>query len=247
LLDLVSYNEKHNEANGENNADGESNNRSWNCGAEGPTDDPQISALRARQQRNFLATVLLSEGVPMLCHGDELGRTQHGNNNGFCQDNATTWIDWEHADTDLIEFVRYVSAIRSQHPVFRRRQFFSGSPVRPRRSSDPPDIAWFRPDGSEMTDADWESGFGRSIAVYLNGAGISDRDARGERITDCSFVVCFNAHDEAIDFVLPSGGFESGWMVVLDTMDSLPAADPKPAEDMIVVGPRALVLLKARE
>ena len=151
LRDLVSYNEKHNEANSEDNRDGESHNRSWNCGAEGPTDDPEINALRARQQRNFLTTLLLSQGVPMISHGDELGRTQQGNNNVYCQDNELSWIDWANADTELIEFTRAVSALRAAHPVFRRRRFFSGKPVGRRGGDGLPDIAWFAPDGSEMT------------------------------------------------------------------------------------------------
>ena len=163
LRDLVSYNEKHNEANGEDNSDGESHNRSWNCGVEGPTDDPEINALRARQQRNFLTTLLLSQGVPMIAHGDELGRTQQGNNNVYCQDNELSWIDWAQADTELIEFTRAVSALRAAHPVFRRRRFFSGRPVRQRGGDGLPDIAWFAPDGSEMTDEDWESGFAKSV------------------------------------------------------------------------------------
>ena len=163
LRDLVSYNEKHNEANGEDNNDGESHNRSWNCGVEGPTDDPEVNALRARQQRNFLTTLLLSQGVPMIAHGDELGRTQQGNNNVYCQDNELSWIDWARPTRDLIEFTRAVSALRAAHPVFRRRRFFSGGTVRQRGRPKLPDIAWFAPDGAEMTDEDWESGFAKSL------------------------------------------------------------------------------------
>ena len=207
LRDLVSYNEKHNDANGEDNNDGESNNQSWNCGVEGPTDDPEINALRAHQQRNFLATTLLSQGVPMISHGDELGRTQNGNNNGFCQDNEITWVHWDKADTELLEFTRSVSALRAAHPVFRRRRFFKGVPVRRRGVEGQPDISWFRPDGSEMNDDDWDSGFGKSVAVYLNGLGIPDLDARGQRVTDDSFFLCFNAHHEPIEFTLPPGEF----------------------------------------
>ncbi len=154
LRDLVSYNEKHNEANGEDNNDGESHNRSWNCGAEGPTDDAGVNELRARQQRNFITTLLLSQGVPMICHGDELGRTQSGNNNGYCQDSELTWIDWANADTGLLKFNRMVSTLRASHPVFRRRRFFSGKPVGRRGRDGLPDIAWFGPDGDEMTDKD---------------------------------------------------------------------------------------------
>src|SRR5258707_9598666 len=193
LRDLVSYNEKHNEANKEDNRDGESHNRSWNCGVEGPTDDPEITGLRAQQQRNFLVTLLLSQGVPMISHGDELGRTQLGNNNVYCQDSQLSWIDWAQADTDLIEFTRSVSALRTAHPVFRRRRFFSGKPVGRRGDGGMPDITWFAPDGTEMTEEDWDSGFAKSIAVYLNGQGIADPDLRGQRVTDDSFVLCFNA------------------------------------------------------
>ena len=213
LRDLVSYNEKHNEANGEDNRDGESHNRSWNCGAEGPTDDPAVNELRARQQRNFLATTLLSQGVPMISHGDELGRTQGGNNNGFCQDSEITWIHWDETDTALVEFTRAVSALRTEHPVFRRRRFFTGLPVRRRDAYGVPDISWFRPDGTEMSDDDWEAGFGRSIAVYLNGLGIPGLDARGHRVTDDSFVLCFNAHDEPLQFILPPAEFGSAWLL----------------------------------
>ena len=183
LRDLVSYNEKHNEANGEDNNDGESHNRSWNCGAEGRPTTPRINELRARQQRNFLTTLLLSQGVPMICHGDELGRTQSGNNNGYCQDNELTWIDWADADTDLLEFTRTVSALRAEHPVFRRRRFFNGKPVGRRGQDGLPDIAWFAPNGAEMTDEDWGAGFAKSVAVFLNGHGIPGRDPRGQRVT----------------------------------------------------------------
>jgi glycogen operon protein len=178
LRDLVSYNEKHNEANGEDNNDGESHNRSWNCGVEGPTDDAGVNELRARQQRNFITTLLLSQGVPMICHGDELGRTQEGNNNGYCQDNSLTWIDWSKPDDGLLEFIRVVSALRTNHPVFRRRRFFSGKPVGRRGQDGLPDISWFAPDGSEMTDEDWGASFAKSITVFLNGHGIPDLDAR---------------------------------------------------------------------
>jgi isoamylase len=228
LRDLVSYNEKHNEANGEDNNDGESHNRSWNCGAEGPTEDPGINELRARQQRNFITTLLLSQGVPMICHGDELGRTQHGNNNGYCQDSELTWIDWATADTELLEFTRTVSALRANHPVFRRRRFFSGKPVGRRGEGGLPDIAWFAPDGSEMTDEDWGAGFSKSVAVFLNGHGIPDRDARGQRVLDDSFLLCFNAHYEPLEFVLPPSEFGENWCTVVYTG----AEDARPSEEM---------------
>jgi isoamylase len=248
LRDLVSYNEKHNAANGEDNNDGESNNKSWNCGAEGPTTDPDIIALRDRQQRNFLATTLLSQGVPMICHGDELGRTQNGNNNGFCQDSELTWINWAEADTALIEFTSAVSALRAVHPVFRRRRFFNGLPVRRRGFAGLPDISWFTPDGSEMSDEDWDSGFGKSVAVYLNGQGIPDRDARGQRVTDDSFVLCFNAHHEPIEFTLPPKDFGSAWLPVIDTAaDTGSVGDDGPiaAGETMKIDGRAVVLLRA--
>jgi len=245
LRDLVSYNEKHNEANGEDNNDGESHNRSWNCGAEGPTQDLAIVALRAQQSRNFIATLFLSQGVPMLCHGDELGRSQQGNNNGFCQDNELTWIDWKNIDVDLLEFTRRAAGLREAHPVFRRRRFFRGRPLGRRGKEGLPDIAWLQPDGSEMSDEDWDSGFGRAVAVFLNGNGISDVDARGERVVDDSFILCFSAHDEAIEFTLPASDYGTAWEVVLDTGDSDPSDDSLfGAGASVVVGPRALVVLQ---
>jgi isoamylase len=247
LRDLVSYNEKHNEANGEDNNDGESHNRSWNCGAEGPTDDPEINALRAQQQRNFLTTLLLSQGVPMICHGDELGRTQGGNNNGYCQDNEITWVNWAEADTELLEFAQKISALRAEHPIFRRRRFFNGRPVRQRGSAGVPDISWFRPDGSEMSDEDWDSGFGKSVAVYLNGHGIPDLDPRGQRVTDDSFVVCFNAHHEPIEFTVPPSEFGNSWQPVIDTAAAVDdeTAEPVAAEATLKVGARAIVVLQS--
>ncbi|KUI35813.1 glycogen debranching enzyme [Mycobacterium sp. IS-1590] len=246
LRDLVSYNEKHNEANGEDNNDGESHNRSWNCGVEGPTDDPEINALRAQQQRNFLTTLLLSQGVPMIAHGDELGRTQQGNNNVYCQDNELSWIDWSSIDTELMEFTRKVSALRAAHPVFRRRRFFSGRPVRHRGGEGLPDIAWFAPDGSEMSDEDWEAGYAKSIAVYLNGQGIPDRDVRGQRIVDDSFVLCFNAHYEPIDFVMPEKKFGESWIAVIDTSaDGDDEPTPVEAAQKVSVAARSVVVLQA--
>jgi len=215
LRDLVSYNDKHNEANGEGGADGESHNRSWNCGAEGPTHDPEVNELRARQQRNLLTTLLLSQGVPMLLHGDELGRTQDGNNNAYCQDSELSWIDWTAVDDELLEFVGRVSSLRRDHPVFRRRRFFQGEPVR--GHSDLHDVAWFRPDGREMDDEDWDSGFARSLGVFLNGEAIPEPGPRGERVVDDSFLVLFNADDDAQEFVLPERGFGAAWEVEVDT------------------------------
>jgi isoamylase len=217
LTDLVSYNEKHNEANGEHNNDGSSDNRSWNCGAEGPTDDEKVNDLRARQRRNLLATLLLSQGVPMLLHGDELGRTQRGNNNGYCQDNELSWVDWSLAErnADLLDFTSSLIEIRHNHPVFRRRRFFAGRPIR--RGGELRDIAWFAPTGEEMSEQDWEAGFGRCIMVFLNGEAIGDLDRRGERVRDESFLLCFNAHDTDIDMVVPQRSYGTEWTVVIDT------------------------------
>ena len=244
MQDLVSYDHKHNLANGENNHDGESHNRSWNCGVEGPTDDREILELRTQQRRNLMATVMLSQGVPMICHGDELGRTQGGNNNGYCQDNPTTWIDWASADNDLITFTRGLAALRNAHPVFRRRRFFDGRPVE-RRDDNLPDIAWIRPDGTAMAQHDWGSGFGRAIAVYLNGDGIPDRDARGQRVTDDTFLICFSAHHERIDFVLPPPEYGKEWRAVVDTAQAKIEPGPRVAAGRKVrVGPRAIVVLQ---
>ncbi|WP_413768669.1 glycogen debranching protein GlgX [Rhodococcus pyridinivorans] len=217
LADLVSYNEKHNDANGEDNRDGESHNRSWNCGVEGPTDDPEVLALRGRQQRNMLATLILSQGTPMLAHGDEFGRTQQGNNNVYCQDNELSWVDWSLAESnaDLVAFTRNVIALRTDHPVFRRRRFFEGRPIRSGDQSR--DIAWRTPAGDEMMPEDWDSGFGKSLAVFLNGEGIPEPDQRGQRVVDDSFLMCFNAHHEPIEFVTPDGPHAEEWTVALDT------------------------------
>jgi glycogen operon protein len=217
LRDLVSYNEKHNEANGEGNRDGESHNRSWNCGAEGPTAEPEIKALRARQQKNFLATLFLSQGVPMLVGGDELGRTQGGNNNAYCQDNDVSWFDWEHADGDLLAFVRRLAELRRQHPVFRRRGWFQGRPIRAKHGPALPDIGWFTPEGEEMTDEHWDSALSRSLQVVLNGHGAGVSDERGEPIVDDTFLVVFHAEPEDRPFTLPAAAWGQSWRRVLDT------------------------------
>jgi glycogen operon protein len=245
LRDLVSYNEKHNEDNGEDNNDGENHNRSWNCGVEGPTDDPQVNALRSRQQRNFLTTLLLSQGVPMIAHGDELGRTQRGNNNVYCQDNELSWIDWSTVDTELMAFTQKVSDVRAAHPVFRRRRFFSGRPVRHRGAPGLPDIAWFAPVGSEMTDEDWVSGFAKSIAVYLNGQGIPDLDVRGRRVTDDSFLLCFNAHHEPLEFAMPAAEFGRAWLPVINTANDDDARESVTAGAKIEVADRSVLVLQA--
>lgn len=247
LRDLVSYNEKHNEANGEDNNDGESHNRSWNCGVEGPTEDAAVLTLRARQQRNFLATLLLSQGVPMISHGDELGRTQNGNNNGYAQDNETTWVDWEHVDLPLVEFTSALARLRRDHPTFRRSRFFNGRPIRREEGAPVPDIAWLRPDGTEMQPEDWDSGFGRAIGVFLNGNGIRERDRRGEPITDRHFFVLFNAGDEPIDFTIPAAQYSPRWDVVVDTAGHLADSGPRSGGDVIALDARSLVVLRDHE
>jgi isoamylase len=215
LTDLVSYNTKHNEDNGEDNRDGTDDNRSWNCGVEGPTKDPEVLALRARQRRNMLATLLLSQGVPMVLHGDELGRTQWGNNNAYCQDNEVSWVDWSAADQELFAFTSALIGMRREHPVFRRRRFFAGRPIR--GGDDLRDIAWFTESGKEMTEQDWEMPVGQYLTVFLNGDGIPDPDPRGQRVTDNSFLLCFNARYTDIDVQLPGNGYGREWAVVLDT------------------------------
>ena len=245
LRDLVSYNEKHNEANGEGNRDGESHNRSWNCGVEGETDDLEIIELRAQQRRNFLATLFLSQGVPMLLHGDETGRTQRGNNNGYCQDNDITWLDWAQVDEELLRFTTQVSQLRREHPVFRRRRFFDGRPVRRGAGAPLPDIAWFTPDSREMSEEDWEAGFGKSVAVFLNGEGIPDRNARGERVVDDSFIMIFHAHDGSIDFTLPPPEWGAKWEIVLDTATpQLAEPAPAAAQSLLTIEARSLCVLR---
>jgi isoamylase len=216
LRDLVSYNEKHNDANGEDGRDGESHNRSWNLGVEGPTEDAAVLELRARQQRNFLTTLLLSQGVPMLLGGDEIGRTQGGNNNAYCQDNEISWYDWEHADLDLLAFTRQLIAFRQRHPVFRRRGWFKGRPI---KGTGVVDIAWFKPDGLEMTEQDWSEWFAKSFSVFLNGDAVGSRDDDGRKVRDHSFLLLSNAHTDAVTFTLPSIGSGRVWMPELDTAD----------------------------
>ena len=236
LQDLVSYDRKHNEANGEGNRDGSDDNRSCNCGAEGPADDPAVLALRARQKRNFLVTLLLSQGVPMLLAGDEMGRTQRGNNNAYCQDNEISWVDWVTAgelpaagvpatrggsaaqgrSQALLEFVRGLVQIRADHPVFRRRRFFQGQDIRG-MPGELRDITWLTPAGQEMTDADWQAGSARSLTVFLNGEAISEPDPRGEPIRSDSFLLLFNASERDLEFTLPPPRYGVLWSKVLDT------------------------------
>jgi len=218
LRDLVSYNEKHNGANGENGQDGESHNRSWNCGVEGETDDPGVNALRLRQQRNFITTMMVSQGVPMLAHGDELGRTQRGNNNVYAQDNEISWVHWDlDADQkDLLAFTSAAIELRKAHPILRRRRFFAGD-AQHGGLSELGDILWFKPDASEMDEADWNSGFARSLMVFLNGDAIPELDEVGRRITDDHFLLLFNAHTAPIRFTLPPAAYGQNWLVRLDT------------------------------
>ncbi|MCP9468906.1 MAG: glycogen debranching protein GlgX [Nitrospira sp.] len=246
LRDLVSYNEKHNEANGEDNRDGESHNRSWNCGAEGPTDDPTVNALRARQQRNFLATLLLSQGVPMLLGGDEIGRSQGGNNNGYCQDNEISWFDWEHADRELLAFTTKVIGLWRDHPVFRRRRWFQGRAI---HGAETTDIGWYKPDGHPMSDQDWQSGFAKSLGVYLNGKEIPGLGPRGERIVDASFYMLFNADHEARTYRFPVQDFGRQWIRVLDTTQATVQESLETIEDggEVVVEGRAMILFQEVE
>jgi isoamylase len=217
LRDLVSYNDKHNEANGEDNRDGENHNRSWNCGVEGPTVDPAVKGMRARQQRNFLTTLLLSQGVPMLLGGDEIGRTQRGNNNAYCQDNTISWYDWTNADPALLQFTRSLLRLRQRHPVFCRRRWFHGRPI---HGSGVSDIGWFTPGAVEMSEEDWHAGFAKSLGVFLNGDAIPDPNERGERVVGQSFYVMFNADHEAVGFKLPEQKWGRRWTEVLNTYES---------------------------
>jgi glycogen operon protein len=248
LRDLVSYNEKHNEANGEENRDGESNNRSWNCGAEGDTQDAAVLELRARQQRNVIVTLLLSQGVPMLLGGDEMGRTQRGNNNAYCQDNELSWFDWEHIDESLLEFTRSVIKLRADHPIFRRRGWFQGREL---HGSEVKDMAWFTPEAREMSEEDWQVGYAKSLGVFLHGAATQRPGEHGERVKDDSFYVIFNAHHEPLPFALPPQQFGGHWMRVLDTStDALPElrrsrrAQQLQAGEQIEVQSRSVVVLR---
>ncbi|HEY6556416.1 MAG TPA: glycogen debranching protein GlgX [Polyangiaceae bacterium] len=214
MRDLVSYNEKHNQANGEESRDGESHNRSWNCGAEGDTDDPEVLKLRARQQRNMLTTLFLSQGVPMLLHGDECGRTQSGNNNVYCQDSDLSYLDWSKRDAGLLEFTRKLITFRQGQPVLKRRRWFHGESIRGSHLSD---IGWFRPDGTEMTDEDWSVPFARALGVFLNGEGIPSRGEQGQRIVGNSLYVIFNAHSDSLEFMLPDALRADAWKSVINT------------------------------
>lgn len=243
LADLVSYNEKHNEANQEENRDGHNHNLSWNCGVEGPTDDPAILTLRARQQRNFLATLFLSQGVPMLQAGDELGRTQSGNNNAYCHDNALSWLDWDldPAKQELLDFTRFVIRLFHRHPVLRRRKFFQGRQL---RGCEVKDLAWFRPDGQEMTDQDWNTGYARVLGVRLAGDAIAEVNEQGNAIMDDTLLLILNAHHEPLPFTLPQAEDPSQWVLLLDTRASRPPTQivKIPAGEPYEMEARSLVL-----
>jgi glycogen operon protein len=238
LRDLVSYNEKHNEANGELNADGESHNRSWNSGAEGDTDDPAVIRLRAQQQRNFLTTLLLAQGVPMVSMGDELGKTQKGNNNAYCQDNEVSWVDWDNVDGELLEVTQWLIALRRDHPVFRRRRWFQGRPIR-----GTVDIGWFKPSGKAMTDKDWVAGHERSLGVFLNGKAIPGHDERGRPLVDDSFLLVFNGHSRPVKWNLPKQ-YGGPWRLLFDTERLQPEVEMRAVTDMVRTEGRSVLVLQ---
>jgi glycogen operon protein len=246
LTDLVSYNRKHNEANGEGNRDGSDDNRSWNCGAEGPTGSVEVNALRARQRRNFLATLFCSQGVPMLLAGDELGRTQGGNNNAYCQDNEVSWVDWSLAarHPDIGEFTRRVSRLRREHPVFRRRRFFRGGAP---GSGHLADIAWLTPAGAEMGQAQWRDSHARALAVFLNGDAITEPGPHGEPVRDDSFLILLSAAAQPVAFTVPGPRFGKCWVVELATGgagDPLPGAGEVRAGGQLTLEGHAIVVLR---
>jgi isoamylase len=248
LEDLVSYNSKHNEANGEDNRDGSDNNRSWNCGIEGPTEDPGVNSLRARQKRNFLATLFLSQGVPMLLHGDAIGRTQRGNNNAYCQDNEISWVNWEllAKEKELLAFVRRLIALRRDHPIFRRRNFFQGRGI---KGAGIKDILWLRPDGREMTDREWNQEHARTLGVFLSGSAVDEIDERGRPVADENFVLLLNAHHERVPFSLPSVASGMSWVTLIDTFRDC-SRSPRTVHDALTaypLEPRSLTLLVERQ
>jgi glycogen operon protein len=242
LNDLVSYNEKHNDANGEDNNDGESHNRSWNCGAEGATDDKEVIALRNRQKRNLLTTLFLSQGVPMLLSGDEISRTQQGNNNAYCQDNEISWTNWQEADEELLVFTQQLITLRKDHPVFCRRRWFQGQPI---KGIGLEDIAWFLPDGTEMSEEHWTNDFAKSMAVFLNGRGIHTPGPKGEQIIDDNFYLIFNAHHEALEYKLPGAKYAKRWTRLLSTAEGkIEPGEVYAAESVIQVEGRSILLLQ---
>jgi isoamylase len=239
LCDLVSYDGKHNEANGESNRDGTSDNRSWNCGAEGPASDPGVLALRVRQSRAMLTTLLLSFGIPMLLAGDEMGRTQQGNNNAYCQDNEITWFDWSAADTELLDFTRQLIAFRMAHPAFRRQRFLAGA-------AGASELGWFTPAGTAMTGADWSDPSALAVAIYLDGSDEPDRAADGSLLLDDDFLVLVNAWWQPLDFTVPATRAGTTWQTAIDTHDpATPAtAASLHADDELTVSPRSITVLR---
>jgi glycogen operon protein len=253
LADLVSYNGKHNEGNGEDNRDGTDDNRSWNCGVEGPAEAPEVVELRARQQRNFLVTLFLSQGIPMLLAGDEIGRTQAGNNNAYCQDNEISWVDWSRAagERDLLAFTQKLARLRRRHAVFRRRRFFTGAypGAGDGTGAGTLDIAWLTPSGDEMTESDWRASYAKSVAVFLNGSAITEPDPRGDPVTDKKFLLLFNAGADPITFTIPEATLGTDWEIVIDT--ETPRGDPKDAigflpKTKVEVSGHAIVVLRSR-
>jgi glycogen operon protein len=246
LTDLVSYNSKHNDANGEDGRDGESHNRSWNCGVEGPTQDRAILALRARQRRNIMVTLLLSQGVPMIAHGDEIGRTQLGNNNTYCQDNELSWMDWENLDQEMLDFTRFVIGLRRRHPIFRRRKFFEGKPIA--EWDKVPDISWLQPDAEPMTTRDWQSGDTRTLTVVLNGSALNEKDRFGRPQEDRSFALFFNSAEHPTTCLIPGRAAGTVWAEVLDTavwpVPALTARATYHAGEHRVVQSRSVVVLQ---
>ncbi len=244
LNDLVSYNEKHNAANGENNNDGESHNRSWNCGSEGTTGDPEVIELRKKQKRNFLTTLFLSQGVPMLLAGDEVARSQGGNNNAYCQDNEISWMDWSKADQELLEYTQKLIAFYKEHPVFSRKRWFKGRPI---KGVGLEDIAWFQPSGTEMTEQNWNEDHAKALAVYLNGKALRMVDTKGEHIEDDSFLILFNASHVPVDIKLPPEKFGGNWAKVIDTAEGF--VDDTKTEPLnkttIPVPDRSIIVLRA--
>ena len=239
LRDLVSYDRKHNAANGEGNTDGSDDNRSWNHGVEGPADAPEIELLRRRQQKNLLVTLFTAQGVPMLLGGDEIGRTQRGNNNAYCQDNEVSWYHWDHADDDLLRFTRRLIALRRDHPVFRRRRWFQGRSI---HGTDALDISWLRPDGSPMTHEDWLEEDAAAIGIFLNGDAMPSVDRRGEPITDDSYLLLLNPTADAIEWTLPGRPLGERWALELSTDETIRAGEDVVVEMAKVAARSAMVL-----
>lgn len=246
LADLVSYEQRHNEANGENNQDGHADNLSWNCGAEGPTDDQNINALRQRQKKNFLTTLLLSQGVPMIYNGDEMGHTKKGNNNTYCQDNELSWLNWRQADKELIEFTCKLIHLRKNHPVFSRKHWFQGKPIKKRGLTD---IAWFLPNGAEMEEVHWQAEFAKSVGIFLFGGGLGTVNEYNKPLTDDSFYLIFNADAGAIEYQLPEAKYGKEWSVIWDTADMAVCKGEKgqtvPARGQVKAEGRSVLVLTA--